>query len=173
MSDWIDCDVQESWCQGVSVSPFPIICMLTMALDPGGPLAGSAVFMLGTKRPGPTTWPIIGPAVPPMGPWGPQPCCMEPRIDPLFSISDVGRTERIRVWDSWTLFTWERFYQGLQLRKKWSVLNTDLFMFISPGDNVSAQHNINVSKAERLFFKSHINNTVESCSATCCMCYKH
>lgn len=76
-------------------SPLPIICMLTMALDPGGPLVGSAVFMLGTMRPGPTPWPIIGPAVPPMGPWGPQPCCMGPRIDPLPSMPDLGRNFEI------------------------------------------------------------------------------
>lgn len=62
-----------------------IICILTMALDPDGtlPLAGSAAFMLGTIRPGPTPWPITGPAEPPMGLWGLQPCCMEPRIPVL------------------------------------------------------------------------------------------
>ncbi len=78
-------------------SPLPTICMLTIALDPGGPLGGSAVFMLGTMRPGPTPWPIIDPAVPPMGPWGPQPCCMEPRIDPLPSMPVMGRTEILRL----------------------------------------------------------------------------
>lgn len=80
----------ESRCQFVTSSPLPIICMLTMPLDPGAPLVGSEVFMLGTMRPGPTPWPIIGPPWPPMGPWGPQPCCMEPRIGPLLSMSDLG-----------------------------------------------------------------------------------
>ena len=88
-------------------SPLPIICMLTMALDPGKPLVAITVFMLGTMRPGPTPWPIIGPAVAPMGPCGPQPCCMEPRIDPLFIMPGLRKTEIIRIWNNWCHFIYQ------------------------------------------------------------------
>lgn len=60
-------------------APFPIICMLTKALETFEPLllVGSVGFMPGTIRPTPCG--IIGPEFPPVGAWGPQPCCMEPR----------------------------------------------------------------------------------------------
>lgn len=68
-------------------SPLPIICMLTMPLGPARPLEARAAFMPGSMRPGPIPWVIMGPPPPPRCPWGPQPCCMEPRMDPLLSMS--------------------------------------------------------------------------------------
>lgn len=73
------------------LSPLAIICIPTMPLEPGGPLEGMAVLMLWIMRPGATVWPIIGPTLPPMGPCGPQPCCMGPRMDPFPSMSDPER----------------------------------------------------------------------------------
>lgn len=84
---------QREGCDGshaVTLSPLAIICIPTMPLEPGGPLEGMAVPMLGIMRPG-ATWPIIGPTLPPMGPCGPQPCCMGPRMDPLPIMSSPER----------------------------------------------------------------------------------
>lgn len=68
-------------------SPLPSICMLTRPLDPGRPR------MPGSMRAGPIPWPIRAPPPPPMWPWGPQPCCMEPRMGPLLSMSARRRQE--------------------------------------------------------------------------------
>lgn len=82
--------------QAATPSPLAIICIPTMPLEPGGPLEGMAVPMLGIMRPGATVWPIIGPTPPPMGPCGPQPCCMGPRMEPLPIMSGPKRIQTVR-----------------------------------------------------------------------------
>lgn len=83
--------------QAATLSPLAIICIPTMPLEPGGPLEGMAVPMLGIMRPGATVWPIIGPTLPTMGPCGPQPCCMGPRMDPLPIMSGPEREQTVRL----------------------------------------------------------------------------